>query len=110
MNGDDSGELQPQRATSGLSSSLRVLAGTKVDQRYDAATDSYQLVSEQPSATAHSDTSKKRYQNNTSTVTLAREVSMLRKAYVELKERMEHGGGGGGAEANTHTGSILTKT
>jgi hypothetical protein len=89
----------PQLATSVLSSSLSVLAGVPVQQRYDAETDSYKLV-ERASVDDQEmkDSELETRHRAANTATLAKEVSLLRQAYVDLQGRIDEGRRSGGAE------------
>ena len=94
--------------TSDLTSSLRVLAGSRSEQRYDAATDSYsyQVVGnhQRENADRPEPREGERWSSASATTTaaLAREVSMLRRAYVGLKEKLDESG----AEGNVGAGAF----
>ena len=88
--------------TSDLTSSLRVLAGSRSEQRYDAATDSYsyQVVGNQRENADRAEPREgQRWSSATTTASLAREISVLRRAYAGLKEKLDESAAGGNVGA-----------
>ncbi len=94
-NYEEGARTEPPLAMSGLSSSLRVLAGAPVQHRYDAEPDSYQLLVASPQAQGKGGPQAEERYRSSNTANLAKEVSLLRMAYADLQEKMETGRGVG---------------
>jgi len=92
-NYEEGARTEPPLAMSGLSSSLRVLAGAPVQHRYDAEPDSYQLLVASPQAQGKGGPQAEERYRSSNTANLAKEVSLLRMAYADLQEKMETGRG-----------------